>query len=224
MFKKFALAVIAAVFPFALLRGDMAIPRVHYRAMSLDEWRHVQGSDAIIGDNWIVLTTLALLAFVGVAAILLGMRKRKYGAILILLPMEIILLGSLVCLGWKRFQHEIEYWWLEYKLKTALSHDADRGRIEKVSPEPLESYKEYLTRVNCLEGYICLKCGTQRERRLYSWYCPKCEPSYFVCEKCGGVKVGAYYEGRYLYCTKCGAGRRGPGWTPEGWTRTQRDD
>jgi len=72
--------------------------------------------------------------------------------------------------------------------------------------------------------HICWKCGTKEEERLLFWRCPECEPRFFVCDKCGGAKVEAYYEGRYLFCTKCGAGRRGDsrdsqGNEPEGFKK-----
>ena len=187
-----AIAIWSAL-SFLPLLADIAFPQPHYKAMPHAEW--------MIEKSKVVLENLGEIAFyiVLVACVVLmvwsvveGIRSRRYRRMLtrlLMIPSSGFVLTILwiVLLGWYRDQFCIA------------------GADVIVSPEPLESYEAYRLRVDRLERHVCLMCDTQMQHRLYSWHCPKCEPEFFVCGRCGSAKEQAFHRDRgiYLCCPKC---------------------
>lgn len=188
MMRQWFLVILWALAVSPLL-GDVAVPDTRYLALSYVEWKMGRSFSFLDIEIWLLFLTGIFI----IVSVVVGIWKRRYKRMFVLLLLELSLAVMLILHIGRQ---------IIFTINPSFNN-------KYVAPQAFESYEEYLKRVDCMDRHICLKCDTQMQRRLYGWHCPKCELDYFVCEKCGGAKEEAYYMGRYLYCPKCGAGRRG---------------
>ena len=160
--------------PFPLL-PDILIPQPHYLAMSHVEWKAKKVVAIVQNVEEIAFfIVLGACIFLMIWAVIVGVWKRRYRRMFVWLLIALSVPGLLMVLG---------------ACFSKPNQMGVAGADVIVSPEPSESYEEYLKRVDCTERHICLKCYVKMQKNWRSQYCPECEPvNTFICEKCGGVK------------------------------------
>ena len=164
-------------------RGDLAVPETYYRAMPYAEWTLMRFANFwVLLVAWICLSELVRKRF---------SQKRHRSTVVLLLADVLVFLLLL----WCSCRHIQKFG------QQLLSAHEDQELI--VSPRIAESREKYLERVDRLKQHFCQKCDVQKQRRLRIWRCPKCEPDFFTCPKCGSEKIHVYREGYWLYCPKC---------------------
>ena len=198
--RAMSLAIaIWGVLSFLPLLADIASPQPHYKAMPHAEWM-TRKFNVVLEDLGEIAFYIVLVACVVlmVRSIVEGIKSRRYKRMFVWLLM-VASAGFVLAI-----LRAVLLVWLVGPMFQAVAPIHDYDVI--VSPKSLESYEEYLLRVDRLEMHICIKCGTQKQTRFRgAWHCPKCEPEFFVCGRCGCAKEQAFHRDRgiYLCCPKC---------------------